>query len=561
VTDGLTLAGSVRVLSSSRGGRTCLVGHSDGPGRLDASTKHLSPRRVIRGSRGQFLKRKAMPVLLVVLTAAIALSSILGSVSPANYSSRNATLQSSLAQAQQGRTSVATHPDATTDAISVAGTDPTTVALSWAQSGDFCFDSYYIQEATYSSGGPWTTIATVTSASVTAIFVPGFSPGATAWFQDVDNSGCGGGSATSNVVQPSFPNYATVSYSDTGSSTVQLSWNNNANYGGLLSFDQYLVQEQINSGGFSTVATISSESTTTNSVTGVTGLNTGTAYQFRIQTTDDCNDCSGGTYPQSSNSNTVTHLAIDQPTASPASIELGQSIQFSVSATGGQSPYSYSWSGLPSGCSSTNSNPLSCTPSSTGTSSVTVTVTDSLGITLTSLSVSATVVAVLTVAQPTVSASSVTVGQTVVFTASVTGGTAPYTYSWTGLPTGCSSSDASQVSCVPTTTGSWSVSVIVTDSSSVSRTSAPVTVSVTSSSSGGSGGSGLSGSSITTDDWIAIGAVILLVIIVSAVVLVIRGRKPKSPQGTPSSAATPPAQWQPPSGGTPPTPPSGGSAQ
>lgn len=502
-----------------------------------------------------------MPVLLVVLAITIAFASMAGGVSPINHSSRIAALRSSPTWAQQGRTSVATHPDATTDAISVAGTDPTTVALSWAQSGDLCFDSYYIQEATYSSGGPWTTIATVTSASVTAIFVPGFSPGATVWFQDVDNSGCGGGSATSNVVQPSFPNYATVSYSDTGSSTVQLAWNNNANYGGLLSFDEYLVQEQINSGGFSTVATITSESSTTGSVTGVTGLNTGTVYQFRIQTTDDCNDCSGGSYPQSTYSNTVTHLAIQQPKASPPSIELGQSIQFSVAVTGGQSPYSYSWSGLPSGCSSTDSNPLSCTPSSTGTSSVTVTVTDSLGITLTSLSVSTTVVAALTVAQPTVSSSSVTTGQTVVFTASVTGGTAPYTYSWSDLPTGCSSSNASQVSCTPTTTGTWSVTVTVTDSSSVSRTSAPVSVSVTSKSSGGGSGSGLSGSSITTDDWIAIVAVILLVIIVSALVLVTRRRKPKSPQEISTSTGTPPAQWQPPSSGTPPNPPSGGSTQ
>ena len=225
-----------------------------------------------------------MPVLLVVLTVTYAFSSMGGGLAPVNHAPPIATLQSGLPQAQQGRESLATHPDATTDAISVAGTDPTTVALSWATSGDLCFNSYYIQEATYSSGGPWTTIATITSASVTEIFVPGFSPGATVWFQDVDNSGCGGGSATSNVVQPSFPNYATVTYSDVGSSTVQLSWNNNANYGGLLSFDQYLVQEQVNGGGFSTVTTITSESTTTSSVSGVNGLNTGTSYQFRIQT-------------------------------------------------------------------------------------------------------------------------------------------------------------------------------------------------------------------------------------------------------------------------------------
>ena len=462
--------------------------------------------------------------------------------------------QASAEAAGVGHSVQSVHPGATTDAISVAGTDSTTVALSWAQSGDFCFNSYYIQEATYSSGGPWTTIDTITTSSVTALFISGFSPGYTVWFQDVDNSGCGGGSATSNVVQPTFPGYATVYYTDTGGSTVQLSWNNNANYGGLLSFDQYLVQEQVNGGGFSTIATITSESTTTNSVSGVTGLNTGTSYQFRIQTVDDCNNCQGGTYPQSSYSNTVTHLSIKQPVASPASVELGQTIQFSVPVSGGSTPYSYSWSGLPAGCSSSNSNPLSCSPSSTGSSSVTVTVTDSLGITLTSLAVTATVVAPLTVSTPTVSASSVAVSQTVVFTASVSGGNAPYSYSWSGLPTGRSSSDTSQLSCVPTSTGTWSVSVTVTDSSSVSRTSAPVSVTVTSSSSGG-GGSGTFGTSLSNDEWIAIGAVVVIAIVVAVVLLALRGRKPRTPQPLIPSTAPSAPQTQSPSTGSPPQPP------
>jgi len=493
-------------------------------------------------------------VFAIALAATVALSVVSGGL-PHGSSSPNLSSSQARPETRGGSPQLlGIEPDATTDDISVAGTDPTTVALSWAESGDLCFDSYYIQEATYSSGGPWTTIATVTSASVTAIYVPGFSPGATVWFQDVDNSGCGGGSATSNVVQPTFPNYATVSYADTASSTVQLSWNNNANYGGLLGFDEYLVQEQVNDGGFSTIGTITSESTTSYSVTGVTGLNTGTDYQFKIQTVDDCNDCSGGTYPQSSFSNTVTHLYIDQPTASPASIELGQTMQFSVSAMGGAAPYSFSWSGLPAGCSSSNSDPLSCTPSSTGSSSVTVTVTDSLGITLTSLSVTATVVPGLTVGVPTVSAASVTVGQTIVFTASVTGGTAPYSYTWNGLPTGCSSSDTSQLSCAPTATGAWTVSVTVTDSSSVSRTSAPVSITTTSSSS--SAGSG-SFAGLSENDWLVVVAVIVIVAVIAGVLLAVRGRKPKSPSSSSTEPARPPEQWQPPSGGSPP----GGGSQ
>ncbi len=504
------------------------------------------------------MKDPTVWLLAVIIVATI----VLGFVSfhsPNIASSGKPATQLHFAGGKRVATSSAIGPDATTDPISVAGYGPTTLALSWQQSGDLCFTDYRIQDATYSNNGPWTTISTITSSSVTAEYWDGFSPGQTYWFQDIDDSGCGGGSATSNVVQVTFPAYASLSYSDVGSSSVLLSWNNNAHYGGLLGFASYQVQEQINGGGFSTVDTITSSSSATSyTVAGVTGLNTGTVYDFKVLTTDECNNCQGGSYPTTSTSNTVTHLTINQPVASPASVELGQTIQFSVSVTGGRTPYSYSWSGLPAGCSSSNVNPLTCTPSSAGTASVTVTVTDSLGITLTSLSVSTTVVPSLSVAQPTASATSVQTGQTVVFTVSVTGGTAPYSYSWNGLPAGCSSSDTSQLSCVPTTMGSWSVTVTVTDSSGIDRTSAPVTVSATSSSGGSGSGSGASGGAISTDEWIAIGAVVRVAIIVAVVLLAVRGRKPKTPQDSSSASGTPPTQWQPPSGGSPPT---GGNPQ
>lgn len=280
---------------------------------------------------------------------------------------------------------------ATTDDISVAGYDPTTVALSWQESGDWCFTSYEIQYSTSGSSGPWTTYDTITSQGVTSMLSEGWSPGETAWFEDIDNSACGGGSATSNVVSVTFPSEASLSYVDSAASTVQLSWENNANYGGLLSFVSYQVQEQINGAGFSTIDTLTSASSTSYSVVGVTGLNTGTDYQFKVVTTDDCNDCSGGSYPTAMSSNTVTQLAIAQPNASPDSIQVGQTTKLSVQITGGNSPYTYDWSGLPAGCSPANSDPLTCTPTSAGTYSVTVTVTDSRGISVTSLTLTVTV--------------------------------------------------------------------------------------------------------------------------------------------------------------------------
>jgi hypothetical protein len=282
-------------------------------------------------------------------------------------------------------------PMATTDPISVAGYGPGDVALSWQQSGDWCFTDYRLQDSTTGSGGPWTTVDTITSSGSDGLYWYGFNPGETLWFQDIDDSGCGGGSATSNVVSVTFPSYATVTYVDSGPSTVQLSWNNNAHYGGLLSFESYQVEENINNAGFSVLSTITSQSTNTYTVPGVTGLNTGTTYQFRIATTDQCNNCQGGSYPYTTDSNSVTHLTIDAPVATPTSVQTGSTIQFSISVTGGTSPYAFDWTGLPAGCSSSSTAQLSCRPTSPGTYNVAVTVTDSRGSTLTSLSVTVTV--------------------------------------------------------------------------------------------------------------------------------------------------------------------------
>ena len=282
-------------------------------------------------------------------------------------------------------------PMATTDDISVAGYGPGDVALSWQQSGDWCFTDYRIQDSTSGSSGPWTTVDTFTSSGITSMYWYGFNPGQTLWFQDIDDSGCGGGSATSNVVSVTFPSYASVTYVDSGPSTVQLSWDNNAHYGGLLSFDSYQVEESINNAGFSALSTITSQSTTTYTVSGVTGLNTGTTYQFRIATTDQCNNCQGGSYPYTTDSNTVTHLTVKAPVATPTSVQTGLTVQFSISVSGGTAPYTFDWTGLPAGCSSSNTAQLSCTPTATGTYSVEVTVTDSRGSTLTSLPVTITV--------------------------------------------------------------------------------------------------------------------------------------------------------------------------
>lgn len=445
-------------------------------------------------------------------------------------------------------------PTATEDPISVAGYDSTSVALSWAETGDWCFADYEIQVATYSDNGPWTTIDTITSSGVTSLIDGGFSPGDTEWFEDVDVSNCGGGSTSSNVVEVTNPADATLTYTDATSSSVTLSWTDTATYGGLLSFDSYQVMEQVNGGGYSVKDTVTTQATTSDTVTGVTGLDSGTDYQFYVVTTDQCVGCSS-TWSTFSNSNTVTQLYLDPPTASPAAVDVSQATELAISVGGGTSPYTYAWSGLPSGCTSSSTSPLSCTPTGAGSSTVTVTVTDSTGVSLTSLSVTVAVSALPTVTSFTADPNTVTVGDSTTFTVDATGGTGTLSYSYGGVPTGCTASATSSWSCTPTAAGPYTVTVTVTDSLGGTGTgSASLTVNAASGGGGGggnggggggggggSGTSGNGGSSSTSSDTlldVALGAVAVIAVVLLLLVLVMK-KKGGGPTRSPSTQAPP----------------------
>ncbi len=188
-----------------------------------------------------------------------------------------------------------------------------------------------------------------------------------------------------------------------------------------------------------------------------------------------------------------TTLTVNQPpallissfSASPASIQLGQSTTLSVSASGGTQPYTYNYTGLPSGCTSQDLASFACTPAGIGNFTVTVSITDPAG----QLATQTTTVAVTNapgspvISSFTASPSSVVLGASVSFSVFASGGTAPYTYAYTGLPAGCVSTNAASFSCVPTAAGNYTVVAKVTDSKSL-WTSAAATISVTSASGG-----------------------------------------------------------------------------
>ncbi len=145
-------------------------------------------------------------------------------------------------------------------------------------------------------------------------------------------------------------------------------------------------------------------------------------------------------------------------------IDLGGSLVLSVSPMGGAPPYGYDWLGLPSGCPSSNASELACEPTATGEFSVQVNVTDSQGGHALSPSLAVEVAADPVIASGSLSTRSLYEGDTVTMAVTVGGGLPPFTYRWTGLPSDCSTANASTLSCAPLSSGAVRVTVEATDS-------------------------------------------------------------------------------------------------
>ncbi|MDE1838002.1 MAG: beta-propeller fold lactonase family protein, partial [Euryarchaeota archaeon] len=229
-------------------------------------------------------------------------------------------------------------------------------------------------------------------------------------------------------------------------------------------------------------------------------------------------------------------------TANPSSISLGQSTVFTASVSGGTSPYSFSYSGLPTGCSSQNLAALPCTPSTPGTYTALVTVTDSAGRSATS-NPGATLQVSAPAGYPTITSFSaspakVSAGSTTTFSVQVSGGTTPYSYAYSSLPPGCSTQNTASLSCTPTTSGNYSVMVTVTDGSSHSVSSTtPLQVTGGTTPNGSGGGNGL------------LLPIIIGVVVVAAgaglALYLLKFRKPKVPAPSMTPAPTPPPAYAP----------------
>jgi hypothetical protein len=162
----------------------------------------------------------------------------------------------------------------------------------------------------------------------------------------------------------------------------------------------------------------------------------------------------------------------------PTSINTGGSATWTALPTGGTSPYSYSWSGTDSLTGSGQSVSKTYSTAGTKTGSVTVVSSDAQSVTR-ACSNSVTVTASIPPLSASCSASpaSITSGQSSVWTAVPTGGTSPYSYSWSGTDslTGSGQSVSKTYSTAGTKTGS--VTVVSSDAQSANLNCGQVNVS------------------------------------------------------------------------------------
>jgi hypothetical protein len=182
-------------------------------------------------------------------------------------------------------------------------------------------------------------------------------------------------------------------------------------------------------------------------------------YAIEVTVTDPA---SGGTARATTNLTVVAPFDLLQASATPSALDVLATTTVASLVTGGQAPYTFSYSGLPLGCVSADSASLACTPIASGTYVVHVHASDALGqsgLANVTLRVNPPIAIVSFAATPGVADA----GETVDFLINYTGGTAPVSVAYSGLPLNCSPA-ALLVTCTPSA-GTFNATVNLTDAS------------------------------------------------------------------------------------------------
>ena len=218
-------------------------------------------------------------------------------------------------------------------------------------------------------------------------------------------------------------------------------------------------------------------------------------------------------------------------TATPRALTLGAPLHLAARLSAGTTPYHFEYLDLPVGCHTVDASTLACVPGVAGIYNITLYGNDSGGGSV-SQSLEVAVNPAPSISSFVAVPNSVSAGSPIALTVNVNGGTAPLTYNYTGLPTGCASQNSSVLTCTPQIPGPYVVRVTVTDADGVTATSI-VAISV---SSAPASGFSLSGSTL-----LILGIVIVALLVAVVAVLLFRKRSPPAARATGRPASPAPA--------------------
>ena len=202
--------------------------------------------------------------------------------------------------------------------------------------------------------------------------------------------------------------------------------------------------------------------------------------QGRVYTVTNTDGIATFTYTPTTTTDTLSfssdsgsdEVTISPPTflsVLPTAFTKGQIVSKQLTGSGGSAPYTFSATSLPAGLTLSTAGKLSGTVSATGTLNCTFFITDSRSVQV-KRSVTITVNAAPAITSSSLSSGNV--GMAYSQTMAASGGTAPLTWRTTSSVGGLSLSSAGALSGTPTSVGTTSYNVTVTDANGITATKA-----------------------------------------------------------------------------------------